>query len=59
MKVTIEVLAGANYTEPCKEDIDVHIYTIDKLISKGQSMSDTVSLLSVKSILDGIRKQLP
>lgn len=57
MKVTID-LAGPNYKEPTKRDMERNIQALDRAIAGEQYNNDFILLTDTRSILVGIQKKL-
>ena len=61
MRVTIDMCAGAvSYRlNPTKKDINKNIVAIDRAIHRKLLVCDMNYLVNTKTILEGIREQLP
>jgi len=63
MKVIIELCAGdgemSRYRVVTKRDMDLNIEAVDRAIKGKPQCKDFVTLLDTRSILEGIREQLP
>jgi len=59
IKVTIEILYGNNHDEPTKRGMDSQIALMDKYANEAMGPVETMLAMDIKSILEGIRKQLP
>ncbi len=58
MRLTIELESGKGVT-PTKRDIDKNIEALTRYIHGNQFGTDGTSLIDTRSILTGIREQLP
>lgn len=60
MKITIEICAGPNHRSyVTKNDISKNIAAIDRAIDGNMKALDYPTLLDTKTILEGIKNQLP
>ena len=59
MFVKIELLTGPNKANPRKKDMDKNIDALDRAISGKKKANDDHLLLDTKSILEGIKRELP
>lgn len=59
MKVMIELRSGHNTSDVTKRDIQKNIDACQRCIDRRQNCSDDVILINTKSILEGIKSQLP
>lgn len=58
MKITIELLAGPQGSNPTKADMEKNINALQRAIDGKPRCSDFILLNDTKSILEGIQKLL-
>ena len=61
MRIDIELITGpyGNHKFATKKDMDINIKALERVIEGKPLPSDIESLVSTKSILEGIQRQLP